>query len=241
MQTLATSTRAEFRIRLFQPTEDPVSARAYLEGQARALADFGVERTTSMELTWNDPSVHLVLVEGMNGEARGGVCVHRQSDSNSLPVARAVAGLEPRLRERIRWFARKGLAELCAGWASYKDRGAGLYAKAIRAAMAVMPSLSTPYGVGFGDARTLGLYESLGFAPDRTLGEDGAFAYPDDRYRSVVLWGDCSSLSRTAKEHKTRILELRRAMRRAGNRPFRLGAIQYDLILGRPVARARTA
>ena len=241
MRALRTGVRTELRIRMFRPSEDPASAQAYLEGQARALADFGVKGTTSMELAWDDPFVRLVLVESMDGEPRGGICIHQQSELNSLPVARALSRLEPRLQDRLLWFRRRGVAELCAGWASRQYRGAGIYAASIHAAMAAMPSLSIPFGVGFSDVKTLGLYESLGFEPDRSLGDDGTFPYPDARYRSMVLWGDCTSLAGAAEAHRTSILAIRAALQRGGNAPFRMGKILYDLTARPAVTRVRTA
>lgn len=240
-EATTTNKRAEQRIRMFRPSEDPVAARAYVEGQRRALADFGVHRTTSMDLAWSDPGVRLVLVEGNDGDARGGICIHQQTRSNVLPVARALASLEPRVHETLISLAHLGVAELCAGWVSQKHRGAGLYAAAIHAAMAVMPLLAIPNGVGFGYTKTLGLYRALGFEADHTLGDGGTFAYPDARYRSTVMWGDCQALAATEEQHRDRILALRAALIRASDQPFGLSSTLYELNVRPQMTRARTA
>lgn len=173
------------------------SRRAFDRAQAECYARFGSSaavRKAASDDDADDSVIRLLLRCG--DEWVGGIRLHSRRVDRPLPLERFFAG-DPMLRAAIDARAPAGLAELAGLWSAPRWSGSGVGAVIVARAI----ECAVDRGI-----RHLGCFahhhnkfaRRLGFRRDRSL---RSLPYPDERYRSSVLWCD-ATLARVRGESR---------------------------------------
>lgn len=127
----------------------------------------------------------IILARDQSGQAHAGMRVHLRRPGEQLPVERALGALCPIADAVARVDA--PLVELCGTWVGSAFRGYGLAAAVTAAAVAATRALGARRIVSCAHQHVIPLYCRFGAEIDHAL---GFHPYPDERYRTAVLWAD---------------------------------------------------
>lgn len=157
---------------------------AFDRAQAECYGRFGVaaavvtpERHESIAYLW---ARH-------GGEPVAGLRIHRRRPDRPLPLERFHAG-DPALLAAIDARAADGIAELAGLWSAPGWSGTGIGARIVAAAIERAAALGVRHLCSFAHQGNR-FARRLGFRRDPLL---RPLPYPDDRYRSTVLWCDAT-------------------------------------------------
>lgn len=197
------------RIRLINPLTESDLIDEFLRRQQDCYAGFSVERAAKKVHTKRDRSVHFVVAETMSGEMVGGARFHVRTDTNPLPIEKALPE-DDRIHKEMAARQMVGVAEYAGLWARPEGRGTGLSAVLISTTVAASALHNVRCGLGFTHHHLI-FWTPLGFQVDNDL---GFFPYPDHRYQSYVLWIDPMTLSEASPEHRHGMTLIQNALRR---------------------------
>jgi hypothetical protein len=202
------------KIRAFRAVEDLESCEAYLRGHMQVLIDYNVIKVTSYNKSWmSNPSAYVVVAEDEEtGQMVGGIRVEVAKGLYPLPIETAIGSMDPHIYDIVEEYAiNGGVGELCGLWNSKEVKGVGISFFLTRSAIAIVNQLRFKTMVGICAEYTLKMFTDVGFEIDRSVGKNGEFPYPDERYitRSLGIL-DASSLATADPYDRERILGLRR-------------------------------
>jgi hypothetical protein len=154
-----------------------------------------------------DPECLLVVARAHNGDPVAGGRVHVRTPQNRVASERLFAELDPASAERIAARAELGRIAECSNlWARAGERSIRLGYSIVVNTVALCFRLQLTAAFVFASPHVARTMRGFGFGVDCRAGNDGFFAYPDDRYRSCLMWADPLSLARMNPD-KTREVE----------------------------------
>lgn len=180
----------KLRIRGFRAINEPEACEIYAKGHLQVLVDYNVMKITSYNNAWmSNPSAYVVIAEtAATGRMVGGIRVEVAKGAFPLPIETAIGHLDPKVHEKVRNYAiHGGCGELCGLWNSKDVKGVGISFFLTRAAVSIVNQLKFKTMVGICAEYTLRMFSDVGFEIDRTVGHNGEFPYPDDRYLTRAL------------------------------------------------------
>ncbi|MGZ3930653.1 MAG: hypothetical protein ACXVP0_04630 [Bacteroidia bacterium] len=203
----------KLKIRGFRAVNEPATCQIYGKGHLQVLVDYNVMKVTSYNNAWmSNPSAYVVIAEqASTGEMVGGIRVEVAKGVFPLPIETAIGQLDSRIHEKIRGYAlHGGCGELCGLWNSKEVKGVGISFFLTRAAVSIVNQLKFKTMVGICAEYTLRMFADVGFEIDNSVGNNGEFPYPDDRYLTRALGILNAETLETANPYdKERMLGLR--------------------------------
>lgn len=177
-------------IRVFRAVNEPDKCNEYLKGHKQVLIDYNVMNITSYNQSWTaNPSVYVLIAEmASTGEMVGGIRVEITKGDIPLPIESAIGRLDSKIYEVVEKYGIEGgVGELCGLWNSKEIKGVGISFFLTRAAISIINQINFKTLIGICAEYTLKMFTDVGFEIDRTLGNNGEFFYPDERYITRAL------------------------------------------------------
>jgi hypothetical protein len=201
-----------YKFRFFRAIDDPVACERFKEGHRKILLDYGITNVTTNTEDWqNDPDVFVITAESDCGEIVGGIRLDRTYGKKTLPIEQALESYDPKIREILAKDSLKGTAEICGLWNAKKVFGKGVSPLLARTAVAFAEYIGIDTLYCLVAHYTLDLAKSIGFNVVESIGKEGTFAYPNDRYvASALCIHDLATLKTAQTDQKRRIMSLRR-------------------------------
>lgn len=196
-------------IRLVRPGEDMNMVIEFYRRQNESYARYSAEKAvyTPTEAEVADGSVYYIIAHELDsGQLCGGLRIHLRSPESPLPVERALAN-DIRLRQVLQTHTDAGLSEMSGLWVNGYLRRTGFSVELMRAGIAAMPLLGIHKVLAFTHQHVLDFWTPLGFSLDQSV--ERVYAYPDQRYRSRIIWIDPDQLTLAEPVERMRILQLR--------------------------------
>lgn len=199
-------------IRMLRSVEHPEVAKRFANEQLEVLKSFGVTGVNSAKQPWQtDPNTYMFVAEDvMTGELVAGMRLDIESDNKSIPMAEALTKISVEFCDLVENLKPLGLAEGCGWWVKPGYAGIGLPGILLRAGVSVSPQLGIKYIFGFPHQHTKPIMSKYGFTAVDVIGDNGAFVYPDERYRSTVVELNTLTLHTTPKAEREIMLSLRK-------------------------------
>lgn len=201
------------QIRAFRAVDEPDVCTEYVKGHQLVLKDYGVSNVTSGIPVWlNNPFVYMVVAEDLDTRTLvGGIRVQMADGILPLPIVTAIGHMDHRVVDTVDYYREHGgVGELCGLWNSKQVAGMGISMLLTRASIAIIKQIDFKTLVGICADYTLPMFSRVGFVIDRSMGENGEFAYPNPNYVTRVLGILNAETLETAQEYdKERMLSLR--------------------------------
>ena len=178
------------KIRAFRAVNEVDTCQIYLKGHMQVLIDFNVMKITSYNQVWTmNPSAYVLVAElESTGEMVGGIRIEVTKGNIPLPIETAIGQLDNRVYDVVKKYGiNGGVGELCGLWNSKDVKGVGISFFLTRAAISIINQLNFKTLVGICAEYTLKMFSDVGFEIDSSLGNDGKFFYPDERYITRAL------------------------------------------------------
>jgi hypothetical protein len=177
--------------------------------QNQSYAQFSAQRAVyaPSEAEIEDGFVYYVIAHELNtGELCGGLRIHLRSPDAPLPVERALP-YDTKLQQVLATHVDSGLAEMSGLWVEGYLRGTGFSSELMRVGLAGMPLLGIHKVLAFTHQHVLDFWTPLGFEVDQSF--DRVYAYPDQRYRSRIIWSEPDHLPPAEPVERKNIFSLR--------------------------------
>lgn len=201
----------KYQFRAFRAIDNPEMSMEFYLGHAQVLKDFGIDSLTSSQDEWmKNPDVYVVSAYTNDNMIVGGVKLHLYNETYPLPVQAAIDYLDPRIISEIGNLAAKGTGEACGLWIAKEMAGKNFGQYLTRSAIALTEQLGMSTLFGFSSPHTFTMFSALGYIPLKTVGDNGNFLYPNERYTStVIIIPDIVSLEFATEENRNRTHALR--------------------------------
>ena len=204
----------KIKISAFRAVDELQKCEVYSQGHMQVLIDYNVIKVTSYNKGWmQNPAAYVLIAEDeATGEMVGGIRVEVAKGLFPLPIESAIGNMDGRIYKVVEEYAQNGgVGELCGLWNSKSVKGVGISFFLTRAAIAIVEQLKFRTMVGICAEYTLKMFTDVGFEINRSLGVNGEFPYPDERYitRSLGIL-NAETLETANPFDKERILGLRR-------------------------------
>ena len=225
------------RIRAFRAVNEYETCQEYLKGHMQVLIDYNVMKVTSYNKTWiTNPCTYVLIAElTSTGEMVGGIRVEKTNGDIPLPIESAIGSLDERIYEVVENYGiNGGVGELCGLWNSKAVKGVGISFFLTRAAISIINQLRFKTLIGICAEYTLKMFTDVGFEIDKTLGKNGEFPYPDERYITRALRILNAETLDTANVYDKKImLELREKLIQTRTEKGTRGEVEvnYDLTI----------
>lgn len=196
-------------IRLVRPGEDMNVVVEFYRRQNQSYAQFSAQRAVyaPSDAEIADGFVYYVIAHELNsGELCGGLRIHLRSPDAPLPVERALPN-DTKLQQMLAMNMEAGLAEMSGLWVEGYLRGTGFSSELMRVGLAGMPLLGIRKVMAFTHQHVLNFWTPLGFEVDQSF--ERVYAYPDQRYRSRIIWAEPDQLSTAEAVERKNIFSLR--------------------------------
>ena len=228
------------KIRAFRAINNPNACQEYLKGHMQVLIDYNVMKVTSYNQAWtNNPSVYVLTAElEETGVMVGGIRIEITKGDIPLPIETAIGKLDSRIYKLVEQYGIDGgVGELCGLWNSKEIKGVGASFFLTRAAISVINQINFKTLIGICAEYTLEMFTNVGFEIDQSLGNNGEFPYPDERYITRALGIlNAETLKRANPFDRDIILALRANPTQTREEIGSKGLIKinYDLIIENP-------
>ncbi len=180
----------KLKVFAFRAIDNPELCMEYLYGHKKVLIDHGIENVTTNNNLWlHNPHVYCVVARNLvSKELIGGVRIQVADGIHPLPVEEAIGEMDPKIHEKVDWYARNGgIGESCGLWISKSAKGVGVSRYLMRASVASASQIRFGTMLGICAGYTLKLFGEIGFVIDRELGDKGNFPYPNHKYIAHVI------------------------------------------------------
>jgi hypothetical protein len=225
------------KFRAFRAIDENITCRRYIDGHVKVLIDYGIANVTSGKTSWtSNPSVYGIVAEREDGTMLGGIRVQLANGIYPLPVEDAVGDADPKIHELVRKYSSQGVGELCGLWNSREVAGMGISVLLVRAGISIINQLNFNILIGICGDYTLEMFTRVGFVVDRSLGTQGQFVYPNEKYIARVLGILNAATMETAEPvERNLILGLREnpLQRKEERGPKGSVTIDYNLVVPR--------
>lgn len=225
------------KIRAFRAINEMDTCQEYLKGHMQVLIDYNVMKITSYNQSWTtNPSVYVLVAESeLTGKMVGGIRVEVTKGNIPLPIETAIGNLDKRIYDIVQKYGIEGgVGELCGLWNSKEVKGVGISFFLTRAAISIINQINFKTLIGICAEYTLKMFSDVGFEIDKSLGNNGEFFYPDERYITRALGIlNAETLNSACPYDKKIILDLRAnpQQTRIENGTKGPVEIKYDLII----------
>ena len=191
---------AKCRLVVSNPALDPALWTAYLDGAVRSYTEHGVQRTLNIDATRDGVDTHMFFaaVDGRGGVVGGARVVgplwsaddsHAVIEWEGSPGAVAVSKM---INDRVPF----GVVEVKSAWADSASRHRDAIAAALaRTALPIMALSGVQFVMATAAAHVLDRWRASGGVVAATI---PAVAYPDERYRTKMMWWDRSTIANHA-------------------------------------------
>ncbi len=166
---------------VIRAAQAPDLARAMFEGQRAALSPFGIDHLAQ---PGTQPDAYLVAAESPPGTPVGGLRLQQRLPERRLPLEASVA-LSPAIERKLARFEREGIVELGGMWVANSDGEPNLPDRLVYLGLEVAAAAGMRHVVALGGQHSIPLALRTGF---RLGGGEPVFAFPDNRYRSRLVW-----------------------------------------------------
>ena len=201
-----------FKIEVHKAIEAPLLCKKYIEGHVKVLSDFGIQNITSNNNKWvNNPNIYCIIAYDEKNNLVGGIRIQKNGGGFPLPVEEAVGKMDSKVYDMVNYYdIHGGIGELCGLWIANEMRKVGISLVLIRAAISIVNQLNFQTLTGICAEYSLKMFQQVGYVVDHSLGSDGKFIYPNEKYIARVV-GILNSLSLSTAEpyDKEIILSLR--------------------------------
>lgn len=225
-------------IRAFRAVDEPQTCRVFLSGHIQVLEDYGIANISTNEPTWmGHSSVYCIVAELANGgDMIGGARVHVADGIHPLPFEEAVGKLDKKVYDLVKQTDIHKTGEICALWNATRlnGKGYGLAYILTRAGIAMVEQLQLESLYTICAEYSLKMVRSMVFQVEESLGREGTFVYPSEKYLTRLLRRlDVVNLKHTQEEHKKRIISLRENPNQKADEQGKYGmvAVHYHLQL----------
>jgi hypothetical protein len=189
------------RLVVSKPALDPTLWNEYLGGALCAYAKHGVERTLSFDTIRDGADTELFFAAvDADGKVVGGaraVGPLRSAEDSHALVEWAGSPGQVAAHKMIEDRVPYGVVEVKAAWVDDDFHQGGSIASALaRVALPIMALLDVHFVMATAAAHVLDRWRSSGGVVAATI---PAVAYPDERYRTKMMWWDRSTLANTAE------------------------------------------
>ena len=174
----------------FRAIDEPLLSQQYLEGHVKVLTDYGIENVTTNNSTWmKNPHVYCVVAQDvLSKEILGGVRIQLADGIYPLPVEGAIGKMDQSIFDKVEYYAKEGgIGESCGLWISKKVKNLGLSRYLMWSSISSANQLRFGTLLGICAGYTLKLFGQIGFVVDKSLGENGDFPYPNEKYIAHVI------------------------------------------------------
>ena len=200
-------------IRAFRAIDDLDSCKAFADGHANVLRDYGVSKVTSSSNEWfYNKSAYVMIAENtQTGETVGGIRIHIADGITRLPMEDAISIVDTRVYDLIAGYIPIGTGELCGLWNAKSVAGFGLGSYFLmRVGIIVTKQLNLPTLFALCAPHTLQISVEKGFEKETSIGNEGTFIYPKlDLVATSIIIKDTVHLPHALDKEKQLILELR--------------------------------
>ncbi len=204
----------EVRLRFLKATDDQHTVAKYIHGHEEVLLLNGVSLSKGYDYWKSLDSVYLLVAESLDGNiCFGGARLHVWDGIEPLPLQSFLSQLEPRIYILIDDWARNngGIVEIAGLWNSRAVAGLGLGSEhIIRTSIAASAFLSPKSVFTFCSPFVSRFADDYGFRAFESLGENGKFPFPDERWMSTINFlQDKFDLSNAKEDEQIKIKSLR--------------------------------
>lgn len=178
------------KIKVFRAILNPDACEEYLKGHMQVLMDYNVMKITSYNKEWTkNPSVYVLTAELEETRVMvGGIRIEVTKGDIPLPIETAIGILDNRIYKLVEKYGiNGGVGELCGLWNAKEVKGVGISFFLTRAAISVINQINFFTLIGICAEYTLKMFTDVGFEIDHSLGDNGEFPYPDERYITRAL------------------------------------------------------
>lgn len=221
----------DIRIRIFKAIDDLASCERFMEGHTNVLKIYGVTQVTSARKDWfNNPDAYVIVAESIDtDEMVGGIRAHIANDTHPLPLEEAIEEKEPSVKDFVKSLAVDGTGEICGLWNSRTVKGMGISVILMRTVIAILPQLNLKTFLGLCAPHTFDQLQKLGYAPIKSLGNNGTFYYPkEDLVATAIMIQDTEKLPTSDPFDKSIVMDLRQNLVQKKTEKGPLGEINID-------------
>ena len=231
------------KIHVYRAVDAPELNETYVAQHKAALEHFGVEGVTSATPAWcsNPDSWVVVATDTETDELVGGVRVQAVGSTEALPMETAIGPMASDIYEMVRLENLfRGAGELCGLWVSRSVKKRGVSQFLIRSAISICEQLGLRTIFGICAEYSFDMFSQLGYTVIDSVGDNGTFPYPSDKYVTSALIMDAFDLETASEETRTDVFDLREdpyqiRMEMAPEGPE---VVEYDLDLTEVIAEA---
>lgn len=195
----------------FWASERPDLCQLFLKGHNKILTDHGLTDLISTDDYWvDDNTVYVVLAISEQGEPIGGIRLEKMLDSRSLPLEKVLTPFDSNISTYIHSLPYANLYEACGLWNAKSAAGNDLGILLCRVCVSVAPSFDIDAILSLNGVYTYKIPRDMGSKMIRSIGENGLFKYPIERFHSA-LWiqNDLLNMSSASNECQKRVHSLR--------------------------------
>lgn len=223
------------RIRAFRAIDDEASCRAFMEGHARVLTDYGITNISTNNATWKDnSSVYVVVAETEDGEMMGGIRLHVTDGQELLPAEKAVGDQDPKMAEAIYSYKLGTTGELCSLWNARRAANWGLSMLLVRSLVTIASQVNLVSMFTLCAKYTVYMTKPMGFYFEESMANQGVFIYPVINYEARFFRNpDTDNLPLADDYNRNRIFDLRKQPTQTIVEigPKRTTEVFYDLLI----------
>lgn len=201
----------KYKILAYKASENKQMNDKFILGHSKVLTDYGVTNITSYKHDWTkNPSVFCVVAIDEDNEVVGGVRFHIADGYNQLPLERALSNLDEGIHNFVEKLGFNKTGELCGLWNAKKVAGMGISLLLTQAGISISNQIKVSMLLGICADYTLPLFQSVGFQVDYSMGMNGEFPYPTEKYITRVIGIlNAKSLATASDDNRKKILFLR--------------------------------
>jgi len=203
----------EIRIRAFRATDDPETCKRYIQGHRKVLSIYGIENITTNTDDWMyNPSIFVIAVESMDREKLyGGARIQAADGVHPLPIEEATCGMDNKILDVVRDYARFGTGEVSGLWNSKEVAGLGIGSLfPTRCGLVITEQIGLTSVFSLSSPATVRFNKWLGSRILAEVGKDGTFYYPKiDLLATACLQEELPTLHKAHPREREKILYLR--------------------------------
>ena len=202
--------RVRARLRAFRAVDDPAGCERFFDAHRAALEFHGMRGVTSLDPEWFDnPLVHAVLLESLDGEALAGIRV-QLADGGRFALPTELANRDATVRNYIRRRLDAGLGEVCGAWTAPTMAKTTIFQLVTCAGFSLTAPLGVSQVLASCATYTVKTATDLGLVIERSLGDEGTFRYPTpDNLSYFVVLRDTATFEHANPAYRETIFDLR--------------------------------
>jgi hypothetical protein len=180
-------------------------------GHKKVLTDHGLNLTSNNN-DWKKQENVFVFLAFEGNNPVGGIRFEKYDPRYKLSVERALSMHEPNIVKLLKDLKLKEFGEACGLWNDKVVSGEGLSIVLSHLCFIYAPMLDCNHMIAFNGIYTYKISQGMGGEIVDSIGDEGIFKYPNERFKSAVWKFDLNSFKGTTKEFEKRVLQLRKSI-----------------------------